>query len=154
MALSVTLLAGAGLLMESVLRMGSADLGFDASRLVSAGVKPPEGPNGGADARIRLFQALQRSVAALPGVESAALTSVLPPMNAGTDTLQVFGQLKPDGLLRHDVMQAGIDPDYFRTLGTHIDAGRAFDAHDVKDSAAVAIVDEELTHEYFPTSIP
>jgi putative ABC transport system permease protein len=75
-------------------------------------------------------------------------------MNSGTDTLQVFGQLKPDGLLRHDVMQAWIDPDYFRTLGTRIDAGRAFDAHDVKDSAAVAIVDEELAHEYFPNVNP
>ena len=154
MALSVVLLAGAGLLMESVLRMGSADLGFAASGLVSAPVVLPEGPYRGAGARIRLYQKLRQGVAALPGVEAAAITSSLPPEGTGTNTLQVFGRLIPPELLRHDVAQAWIDPDYFRALGTTISAGRAFDAHDAGDSAAVAIVDEALAREYFPNADP
>jgi putative ABC transport system permease protein len=154
MALSVVLLAGAGLLMESVLRMGSADLGFAAKGLVSAGVVLPDGPYREADARIRLYQKLRQGVAALPGVEAATIASSLPPAGTGTDTLQVFGKLKPPELLRHDVVEAWIDPDYFRALGTAVNAGRAFDAHDVKDSAAVAIVDEALAREYFPNEDP
>jgi putative ABC transport system permease protein len=154
MALSVVLLAGAGLLMESVLRMGSAGLGFTTQGLVAAPVVLPDGPYRDADARIRLYRKLQQDVAALPGVEAASLTSSLPPAGAGTNTLQVFGKLKPPELLRHDVIQAWIDPDYFRTLGTAIGAGRAFDAHDVKDSAAVAIVDEALAREYFADADP
>jgi hypothetical protein len=154
MALSVVLLAGAGLLMESVLRMGSANLGFAASGLISAHVVLPDGPYREADARIRLYQKLQQGVAALPGVEGAALTSSPPPEGTGTNTLQVFGKITPPGLLRHDVAQAWIDADYFRTLGTRIIAGRGFDAHDVKDSAAVAIVDEALAREYFPNADP
>jgi putative ABC transport system permease protein len=154
MALSVVLLAGAGLLMESVLRMGSANLGFAANGLVSAPVVLPEGPYRDADARIRLYQKLRQGVAALPGVEGATLTSSPPPEGTGTNTLQVFGRITPPGLLRHDVIQAWIAADYFRTLGTRIGAGRAFDAHDVKDSAAVAIVDEALAREYFPNADP
>jgi predicted permease len=154
MALSVILLAGAGLLMESVLRMGSADLGFAASGLVSAPIALPDGPYREADARIRLYQKLQQGVAALPGVAGATLTSSVPPDGTGTNTLQVFGRLKPPELLRHDVVQAWIDPDYFRTLGTAIGAGRTFDAHDVRDGAAVAIVDEALAREYFPNADP
>jgi len=154
MALSVVLLAGAGLLMESVLRMGSADLGFATTGLVSASIMLPDGPYRDADARIRLYRKLQQGVAALPGVEAAAIASSSPPDGAGTDTLQVFGKLKPPGLLRHDVIQVWIDADYFRTLGTRIATGRAFDAHDVKDSAAVAIVDEALAREYFPNADP
>jgi hypothetical protein len=129
--------------------MGSADLGYPAGGLVSARVVLPEGPYRDADARLRFYRKLQQSVAALPGVESAALTSVLPPRNAGTNTLQVFGKLKPPELLRHDVIQVWIDPEYFRTMGTTVTAGRAFDAHDGKDGA-VAIVDEALAREYFP----
>jgi putative ABC transport system permease protein len=149
MALSVVLLAGAGLLMESVLRMGSVDLGYPAGGLVSAGVVLPDSSYRDADARVRFYRELRQSVAALPGVEAAALTSVLPPRNAGTNTLQVFGKLKPAELLRHDVIQVWIDPEYFRTLETRVIAGRAFDAHDGKDGA-VAIVDEALAREYFP----
>jgi predicted permease len=154
MALSVVLLAAAGLLMESVLRMGSADLGFDGSRLASAHVELPEGQYRDTEARIRFYQTLQRKVAALPGIEAAALTSLLPPSGGGANTMQVLGKLKPPELLRHDVIQSWIDPEYFRTLGTHISAGRAFDAHDGKDTPAVAIVDEALAKEYFPGGSP
>jgi putative ABC transport system permease protein len=153
MALSVVLLAGAGLLMESVLRMGSADLGYPANGLVSARVVLPEGPYRDADARLRFYRKLQQNVAALPGVEAAALTSVLPPRSAGTNTLQVFGKLKPAESLRHDAIQVWIDPEYFPTLGTRIIAGRGFDSHDGKDGA-VAIVDAALAREYFPDGNP
>jgi putative ABC transport system permease protein len=152
MALSVVLLSGAGLLMESVLRMGSADLGFDPSRLVSASVTPP--PYGDAGARVSYYQKLKQGVAALPGVESATLASVVPPGSAGVNTLQIFGKPKPRDGLRHDVIQAWIDPDYFQTLRTQLTAGRAFDAHDGKDSAAVAIIDRSLAREYFPDAGP
>ena len=135
-------------------RMGSANLGFAATGLVAASVVLPDGPYREADARIRLYQKLQQGVAALPGVEAATLTSSVPPEGTGTNTLQVFGKINPPELLRHDVVQAWIDPDYFRTLGTAISAGRAFDAHDVKDSGAVAIVDEALAREYFPSADP
>jgi putative ABC transport system permease protein len=154
MALSVVLLCGAGLLMQSVMRMESADLGFDGSRLVSASIGLPEERYRSADSRIAAYQKLRQGVAELPGVEAAAITSSLPPTGAGTDTLQIFGNLKPAKLLRHDVIQAWIDPDYFRTLGSRIINGRVFDAHDSKDGAAVAIVDEALARAYFPNANP
>lgn len=119
MALSVVLLAGAGLLMESVLRMGSAPLGFNPDRLYTTSLSVPK--------EARYYDTLQSRVAAIPGVESAALATSLPPFGGGFDMLQVLGA--PARGVR-DVGETAVTPPYFRTLGVALVRGRFFDAHD------------------------
>ena len=76
-ALSVILLAGAGLLMQSVLRMNSADLGFRPDGLIAARISLPADRYRDAAARWHYYESLERLIAALPGVESAAFTLIL-----------------------------------------------------------------------------
>ncbi len=116
-ALSVILLAGAGLLMQSVLRMNSADLGFRPDGLIAARITLPADRYREAAARWRYYESLEHLVAALPGVESAAFTSSLPPEGAGADTIEIFGKTQDQAHLAHDVVQQWVGKDYFRAIG-------------------------------------
>ncbi len=138
MALSVILLAGAGLLMESVLRMGSAPMGFDPDRLYSTDFAAPK------DARF--YDALESRVAAIPGVQSVTLASALPPFGAGNDILEILGA--PAGTL-HDVATESVSPSYWRTLDVALRSGRSFDAHDREGSEQVAMINDAVAREYF-----
>ena len=143
MALSVVLLAGAGLLLESVLRMGSAPMGFNPDRLYSTALTVPKD--------VRYYDMLQSRVASIPGVASVALATSLPPFGGGFDTLDVLGA--PPRNLR-DVGTAEVSPSYFHTLQVALVWGRLFDAHDDAASEPVAIIDEALARAYFPRSDP
>lgn len=154
MALSLVLLAGAGLLLESVVRMGSAPLGFDPRRLYASGVTLPEERYPDPGRRAAFYDALEARLAAIPGVQDAALATALPPYDGGNSALQIFGRPVPPGATRHDVTQKTVSPDYFRTLGVALRRGRLFDSHDRGDSDPVALIDESLAREYFPHSDP
>ena len=143
MALSVVLLAGAGLLMESVMRMASAPLGFDPDRLYSTGIPVHK------DAQF--YETLESRIAAIPGVQSVALALGLPPYAPGNETFEILGTT-PRNL--HNVAQNAVTPSYFQTLGVALRAGRAFDAHDRTGSEPVAIVNDTLVREYFPNQNP
>ena len=139
MALSVILLTGAGLLMESMLRMGTAPLGFNPDRLYASSMGVPK------DAAF--YDALQSKIAAIPGVQSAALTSGLPPFDQGNDILEIAGVT---GNNKHDVASKSVSPSYFGTMEVALRRGRVFDAHDRAGAEPVAIINEALAHEYFP----
>ena len=149
MALSVVLLAGAGLLIESVLRMSAADLGFRPDGLTAASINLPADRYRDANTRWRFYDSLQQKLATLPGVESAAVTSPLPPENAGTNTLEVFGRTNPAAQLAHDVIAQWVGADYFRTIGTRLVAG-GFDPHANPASPPEAVIDEAVAARYFP----
>ena len=143
MALSVILLAGAGLLMESVLRMGSAPMGFDPDRLYFTGIPVPKDP--------RFYDTLERRIAGIPGVQSAALTSTLPMDGAGFDVLDLPGGA---GTGVHDVGHKMVSPSYFETMRIGLLSGRGFNAHDREGSEPVAVINEMLAREYFPGRDP
>jgi putative ABC transport system permease protein len=108
MALSLVLLAGAGLLIQSTLRMSSEPLGFESRGLVTAGVRLPEA--GYKDA-VRL-QFYDRVLGALG--DNAALSTGLPPYGLSIATLRITGQELPGA---HYVGQQSISPRYFHVMG-------------------------------------
>jgi putative ABC transport system permease protein len=138
MALSVILLAGAGLLMESVLRMGSAPMGFDPDHLYFTDIPVPKNP--------RFYDVVEGRVSGIPGVQSAALTSALPTNLGGFDVLDVMGTT---GTGVHDVGHKMVSPSYFETLRVALLAGRSFNAHDREGSGLVAVINDTLAREYF-----
>ena len=138
MALSVILLAGAGLLMESVLRMGSAPLGFDPDRLYSTDIPVPKNP--------LFYDTLESRVAGIPGVQTAALTSALPTNGGGFDVLDVRGTT---GTGVRDVGHKMVSPSYFEAMHIALLAGRGFNAHDREGSEPVAVINDALAREYF-----
>ena len=92
MALSLTLLSGASLLMRSVLKFSSAPLGFDPDRVIVANLPlAAEGYRSDADKR-RFYEELQSRMAAIPGTEAAALSSGIAVYGAGNQEVQVEGR--------------------------------------------------------------
>ena len=149
MALSVILLAGAGLLIESVLRMGSADLGFRPDNLTAARVNLPDKGYRDPAVRWRFYETFERKVSALPGVESAAVTSILPPQNGGTTTLAVFGRQAAAGPAVHDVLTQLVGRDYFRTMGIRVLSG-GFSPPTDDSRPPEAMINAAVAAKYFP----
>lgn len=142
-ALSLTLLAGAGLLIESVFNMASEPLGFDPGHITT--ISTTVAPN--------LQDHLHRDLNLMPGVAGAALATVIPPFGVGLGTFHVHGRTEAANPT-HDVGESAISADYFDVLGIPLLKGRAFDARDRKESEPVTIVSQSLVHKYFPDSDP
>lgn len=150
MALSLILLAGAGLFLESVLHMGREPLGFDPAGVSYAGLALPHDRYSDPAMRLRLFEQLAARIDA----REVAVGSATPPFYSGNYALDVFGRSIPPGAAVHDITQLSIDPEYLRTLRIRLLRGRSFDPHDRLDSEPVAIVNEALAREYFPSMDP
>src|SRR5467141_153298 len=153
-SLSFVLLAGPGLLLQSLQRMQNASPGFSTNNVImsvvdlfSAGYKLDR-------AKIFHTQLLDR-VRALPGVESAALTRVTPfsynpPSSA---PIEIDGyQSAPDEQPNADYLQ--VSEDYFATLGIPLVVGREFTKNDDENSPRVAIVNETMAGKYWPGKDP
>src|SRR5258705_8006196 len=153
-SLSFVLLAGTGLLLQSLQQMQNASPGFSTNNVImsvvdlfSAGYKLDR-------AKIFHTQLLDR-VRALPGVESAALTRVTPfsynpPSSA---PLEIDGyQPAPDEQPNADYVQ--VSEDYFSTLGIPLVAGREFTRNDDENSPRVAVINETMAAKYWPGKDP
>ena len=153
-SLSFVLLAGTGLLLQSLQRMQNASPGFSTNNVImsvvdlfSAGYKLDR-------AKIFHTQLLDR-VRALPGVESAALTrltpfSYNPPSSA---PIEIDGyQAAPDEQPNADYLQ--VSEDYFSTLEIALVAGREFTKNDDENSPPVAIINETMAAKYWPGKDP
>jgi predicted permease len=146
-ALSMTLLASAGLFAKSLWNVSRVDLGQKIDHVVTFGVSPTL--NGYSAARaLPLFARLEEELAAVPGVTgvSAALVPVLSGSNWGTD-LQVEGfKSGPDidSNSRFNTVSAG----YFRMMGIPLLSGREFTNADVAGAPKVAIVNEAFAKKF------
>jgi predicted permease len=150
-ALSVALLIGAGLLLNSFLRVLRVPPGFDAEGTLVARTVFEETRYANVAARLEAEQQLIARLAAVPGVKAAAAASALP---LGADTrigvrvdAQNFSQVQI-------VSQNLVSPDYFRALAIPIVQGRAFTDRDAVDAPAVVIVTEALARRYWPGENP
>ncbi len=154
-ALSLVLLAGAGLLMRSFLKLQSVDPGFRADGVLTASVQLPAGairPHPGGQLLPRLTG---RASLRLPGVQHAAGASCLPVPFAciGTSFWRVDRPKPADGQLSSSQVRP-ITPEFFKTMGIPQVAGRDFADSDTVDSVPVAIVSEELVRQQFADGSP
>jgi putative ABC transport system permease protein len=153
-ALSLVLLAGAGLLMRSFLKLQSVDPGFRADGVLTASVGLPatryEVPQA-----TSFFQESLARISSLPGVEHAAGASCLPIPFAciGTSFWRVDRPRPADGQLASSHVRP-VTPGFFRTLGIPHIAGRDFSDADTADSMPVAIVSAELVRQQFDGEDP
>ena len=153
-ALSLVLLAGAGLLMRSFVKLQSVDPGFRAEGVLTAGVQLPATRYDLPHA-VSLFRESLSRIAALPGVEHAAGASCLPvPFPCiGTSFWRVDRPKPADGQLPYSQVRP-ITPGFFKTMGIPYLAGRDFSESDTGDSVPVAIVSEELVRQQFADGSP
>lgn len=150
-ALSVVLLIGAALLVESIAHLRSVDLGFDPSHLLTFRVTLPPLRYNTDPKRAGFSENVIRALAPLPGVHSGAAASVLPMMpEPGTPVQNAALPLLK--LNERPIQQfMSVTPGYFRTLGIPLKRGRDFNAQDREDTQRVAIIDERLARQFWPS---
>jgi predicted permease len=152
LAISVLLLAGAGLLIRTLWQFSRVTLGFDPGDTAAASTDPiRQGYDKAAAAR--LLSPLLDSLRAQPGVKSAALTSSLPLQPGMGTVIAVEGHQPKSG--EDDWVQIVMaSPGYFDTLGVPLLAGRDFTSSDAANAPGVAIIDEAMATKYWPGANP
>ena len=148
-ALSLVLLAGAGLFLRSLLKISSVDTGFDRRNVLTffldeytAGL--PQ------DARLnQLQQAIEDRVQTLPGIRAASFSMFTFNQGEWSDDLTVEG-IPRTPQNSQDVLYNVVGTQYFDTFGLPLAAGRVFNAQDREHAPAVAIVNETLARRFFP----
>ncbi len=152
-ALSIVLLIGAALLIESFYRLHSVDPGFEAKNLLTAKIALPRARYDTDLKRETFFRELLPRLQQLPGVRSAALAMLLPTTSwIRTNITDVEGApaLDPDDATSYSVVQS-TTPDYFRTLGIPLKRGRDFSPRDnTVGSRPVMMVNETLARRLWP----
>jgi putative ABC transport system permease protein len=149
--LALVLLAGSGLLIRSFARLVGVDPGFEAKNLLTFTVTLPNARYGTNAARMAFFRQLLDQMEKLPGVRSASMDSFPPLSGLGAATgVRLAGQANfPAADLPVAAVRV-VGPDYFRTMGVPLRAGRMFDAHELTEMRHVAIVNQAFVDQYLP----
>lgn len=150
-ALAVTLVIGAGLLIRSFWELHGVDPGFDPSGVTAARVDLPTHAQDQDDRERLFYSRLIQGIASLPGVQSAAATSEIPLGAASGLAFRVQGQF--EDIHRGLPTASGyhiVTPAYLRTMGIPLRRGRAFTDADTKRTPDVAIVNESLARRFWP----
>jgi putative ABC transport system permease protein len=153
--LTVVLLSGAGLLIQSMIRFASAPLGFRQDGLLTASLRLPQTSYARPERRIQFYERLRTDLSEIPGIQGVALSSTRPISGGGAqDVVEIEGHLEPRVENLHDTYNQTITPDYFRVMNTPLQRGRYFDAGDSRQTAPVVIVNEALVQRYLPNENP
>ena len=152
-ALSIVLLVGAALLMESFVRVHSVDPGFQPASLLTMKIALPLVRYDTDRKKAAFFEEVVRRLEALPGVRRAAMATTLPSTTwIRTNITQVEGHppLDASQTSSYAVIQS-VTPGYFHTLGIQLRRGREFTARDnVPGAPPVMIVNESLARLLWP----
>jgi hypothetical protein len=154
MAMSLMLVVGASLLVQSILRLEHQGLGIRQDHLLRGRFYLPgvRYPNPGAITRF--CDEFATRVRALPGVIDASVTTAYPPNNGWIQMLGIPGHPVTQ-IQSIPAAQFGVADAHFRqTLGISLLRGRDFAESDSATSPAVALISEEFKRRYFPTTIP
>lgn len=149
-ALSVVLLIGAALLMESIYRLSQVDPGFDPHHLLTMNISPLPSHYDSDVKKEAFYQRLTESLQILPGVRNAAVVTTLPAGEFYGTTVQVAGQA-PVPLNRRPIsIFQDITPGYFATMKIALKRGRDFTWRDNEQAVRVAIISEALARTFWP----
>jgi len=154
-ALALTLLAGAGLLIRSFSRLVAMDPGFQPDHLLTFTLALPQSKYPNDTVRIAVFERLMTAIAGVPGVVSTGATSNIPfSGNWSTSSFNVEGyQRPPNAPLPWGDMRV-VTAGYLPTIRAPLKAGRQFTEADRMGGSPVCIVDEDLVRRFWPNSDP
>jgi putative ABC transport system permease protein len=159
-ALALVLLMGAGLLINSFIRLTSINPGFDRENVLTLRLDllpPPlsKYPSGPPMAHASFFQRLLEELRSLPGVVSVAGIDG-PPLNLGENTLDISipGRPLPPREEKIAVDWRSASPGYFQTMGIPLLKGRAFTEQDRYESPQVILINQTMAKRYWPNDDP
>ena len=149
--LAVVLLAGAGLMIQSIWRLWRVDPGFNTRHLLTTQVAlSPTVMASPAAIRLAYQQLLDR-VASIPGVQSASIASLIPLSDSDSEIAFWLGRgLQPPQEQMSWAMFYIGTPDYLRVMGIPLREGRFFTAQDTLASTPVVVIDDVMAKHLFP----
>jgi putative ABC transport system permease protein len=154
-ALSLSLLVGAGLLFRSFLRLQAVDAGFDAGGVLTMRLAP-SGTNFREDPQyIGFYQKVAEKIAAIPGVEAVGAINT-PPLSGGGETFDFRIEGEPEKPVDQwpGANYRNVTPDYFRAMKIPIMQGRAFTERDNGSAPLVVIINQAAAARHFAGQNP
>lgn len=155
-ALALVLMIGAGLLVNSFIRLRSIDVGFSPENTLTFAVSLPAQKYDNAAKRAAFFQQLLERLQSLPGVEAVGAANVLPLNEKALMALLFTVEGRPQAASFRDQFANYLvaSPDYFRSLGIPLVRGRPFSAQDAVGAPPVVIINETLARRHWPDEDP
>lgn len=155
-ALAVTVLAAAGLLIRSVLNLQAIDLGLAAERLVVVDLHLPSAAYAERGRRAQFLDQVFTQLEAVPGISAVTPVNVAPFTDRGWDVPRVTaeGQNNDQAASNPSLNLESIHPNYFSTIEAPILRGRPFSAADREGTVDVAIVSEDVAARLWPGQDP
>ncbi|HEY7637376.1 MAG TPA: ADOP family duplicated permease [Gemmatimonadales bacterium] len=148
LTLALVLLTGAGLLLRSLERLERVRTGFDEDHLLAVPIMPTSPKYASPERALQLYRDVAAAVAALPGVQSVALTNHVPLSGASINTpVEVEGAVAGE---TDEALFREVDNGYFRTAGIPILRGRDFTAEDITHPGNAVLVNQALAARYWP----
>jgi len=158
-AISMVLLAGAGLLLRSLWNLQNQPLGMRTAGVLTASVTLGRHAYSDAAQRARFFAELESRLGRIPGIEDAALTDSLPPAGNARGAM-LYAAIDVPGRPRSTDGTGGpvvwrlVTPRYFHALGIPILRGRGFAEEDRDPNRHVVILSDQLARRMFPGEDP
>jgi predicted permease len=151
-ALSATLLMGAGLFVHTLVNLNRIPLGFESNHILLFRLSLPRARYGDAQ-MTTFFKQLDEKLVSVPGVRLVTFNNIgiIGDGHSGS-TFHVLNRPREEYPAR--VQTNGVGADFFQTLGISILQGRAFDRHDTATSPKVAIVNRTLAEKFFSNENP
>ncbi len=151
MAVSFVLLVAAGLYVRSALNLQAYDFTFAPEGVYTARVRLPDATYAGASDRAAFVEALEETLARIPGASSATVTTVVPGVGASRRLVAVEGVHDPTQAdLPRTSNSVSVTPGFFETFRAPLLAGRAFNSGDGAGELPVAIVSAVFERMYLP----
>ncbi|HWA86795.1 MAG TPA: ABC transporter permease [Opitutus sp.] len=153
-ALSLVLLSGAGFFIRGLQRFMQRDVGWETSGLLTANISLPQTRYDYRQTR-GFHELLEQRLAALPGVESAALATSIPIVEySSPDPIIVEGKPMPKPGEEPKAYQAMVTPSFFPTLHIPLVSGQLFSKHVDPNGPPIALINESLARQLFPNENP
>ena len=150
-ALSIVLLVGAGLLIQSVARLRTVDLGFRPDHLLTMKLSLPNVRYETREKRVAFYAELERNVKAQPGTSHVALMRSIPTDPAIFTNVNIVGRAAVSEREQPSAQLQSVTPDYFAVLGIAVRRGRPLAARDNSLGAPPAIViNETFARTFWP----
>ena len=153
-ALSLMLLIGSGLMIESFANLRGINPGFRADHVLTMRLQVPETKYGSFTRRTQFFQTVLERVRSLPGVKAAGFTSALPlTWKGGSSGFTMENRVLPPGLV-NDANNRVVTPGYFESMRIPILKGRAFNERDGAQAPLVAMINETMAKRFWQNDNP
>jgi putative ABC transport system permease protein len=155
MALAVTLLAGAGLLIRSFIKLASVDPGFHVAQVLTFELSLPDSRFEKEAQQVAFMDQLMPGLHAIPGVTSAGAVLALPLTDRSfVISFQIGGRPPMPPAQQPSIQTRVATTQYFQTMGIPLKRGRLFSADDRAGTPPVVLLTESAVREYFPNEEP